>query len=168
MLEHLLSRHYDPARYPTQWITDNQLVVPLFDFIGRLRGCLTYTRDAPKEHENPRLKRYLPRAPAGYQPLWGTELPVKTGVVFLTETIFKSASLHARGYDSWAVCSSARSDPHYQQLMTLPYQFVCLGDDDKAGRELARSLKYGATSRDLDELTVPERLAVIKQFDFLF
>lgn len=42
LVKHLKSRHYDPARYPTQWMSDQSLTVPLFDFGGHLRGTQVY------------------------------------------------------------------------------------------------------------------------------
>ena len=42
LLQHLKSRHYDPERYTTQWMAEQSLTVPLFDFGGRLQGTQTY------------------------------------------------------------------------------------------------------------------------------
>jgi len=42
MTEHLLGRRYDPALYLTQWMDQDSLTVPLFDFGGRLKGLQSY------------------------------------------------------------------------------------------------------------------------------
>lgn len=42
MTQHLLERRYDPALYKTQWLDEQSLTVPLFDFGGRLKGTQTY------------------------------------------------------------------------------------------------------------------------------
>lgn len=42
LTEHLLSRRYDPALYKTQWLDEQSLTVPLFDFGGRLKGTQVY------------------------------------------------------------------------------------------------------------------------------
>lgn len=159
MLEHLRSRHYDPDRYYTQWITDTTLTVPLFDFAGKLRGFQTYTPGAPKKGPEPSLLRYF-TINFGPQCFWGTELPVRTGTVFLTESVFKSAALHELGLDSWSVNGSDIGSKLRHQLTLLPYRFVCIGDDDKAGRKFSRTFADGAVMDDLDERT-PEELKAL-------
>lgn len=155
MIEHLRSRHYDPERYLTQWISEDSLSIPLFDFAGRLRGFQTYTPDYPKKGVEPRLCRYF-TINFGPQCFWGTELPVKTGVVFLTESVFKSAALHELGLDSWSVNGSDIGSKLRHQLTLLPYRFVCIGDDDKAGQKFSRTFRDGAVMDDLDERTPQE------------
>jgi hypothetical protein len=90
-------------------------------------------------------------------------MPVKTGTVFLTESIFKSAALHRLGLDSWSVNGSNIQDHLLQQLYLLPYRFICIGDDDKAGRAFAETFPEGATLDDLDEQT-PEQLKSLVQY----
>lgn len=156
MLKHLLSRHYDPARYPTQWITDSTLSIPLHDFSGALRGIQIYTPDNPKKHPNPKCCRYFSRS-FSKQVVWGRELPVKTGVIFLTESVFKSAALHELGVDSWSINGSNIEKTLLHQLRVLPYQFIPIGDEDKAGRAFSRYFSVGGCLDDLDERT-PEEL----------
>lgn len=156
MIEHLRSRHYDPERYYTQWVDEACLTIPLFDFAGRLRGTQVYTPSFPKHDANPKLCRYFSRCYSKTQCLWGTELPVRTGTVFLTESVFKSAALHELGLDSWSVNGSNLQDHLLYQLSFLPWRFVCIGDDDKAGREFAETFKDGAVMDDLDERTTQE------------
>lgn len=47
LTEHLLARRYDPALYKTQWLDEQSLTVPLFDFGGRLKGTQTYSPIIP-------------------------------------------------------------------------------------------------------------------------
>lgn len=78
METHLASRGYDLARYPTSWVTDTQLTVPLFDFAGRLKGYQTYTPDAPKKTKNPKEAKYFTRMMgSGQSAVWGTELELE-------------------------------------------------------------------------------------------
>ena len=164
MLEHLRSRHYDPERYYTQWIDTDSLTIPLFDFAGRLRGMQVYTPSYPKQDKNPKLCRYFTRCYSKTQCLWGTELPVRTGVVFLTESVFKSAALHELGLDSWSVNGSDLQNQLKLQLNLLPYRFVCLGDDDRAGQKFSRSFQDGAVMDDLDERSPEELKSLLLQF----
>lgn len=76
MEQHLRERGYDVSRYQTQWLTDNQLTVPLFDFDGKLKGYQTYTKDAPKKTKNPKESRYFTRMNGNLQLVWGLELPI--------------------------------------------------------------------------------------------
>lgn len=163
MIEHLKSRCYDPERYTTQWISEESLTIPLFDFAGKLKGTQTYTPSAPKHHENPTLARYFSRCFSPMQCLWGTELPVKSRVVFLTESVFKSAALHRLGYDSWSVNGSSIQPLLRHQLTLLPYRFVGIGDDDPAGRSLARVFG-GAVMDDLDERDPQEIRDLLEPF----
>lgn len=77
MHEHLTSRGYDLARYPTSWLTDTQLTVPLFDFAGKLKGYQTYTPDASKKTKNPKEAKYFTRMMGHGQLVWGTELELE-------------------------------------------------------------------------------------------
>lgn len=74
MASHLLERGYDLARYPTSWVTDTQLTVPLFDFDGKLKGYQTYTPGAPKKTKNPHDAKYFTRMMGHGQLVFGTEL----------------------------------------------------------------------------------------------
>lgn len=78
--------------------------------------------------------------------------------------MFKSATLHSLGLNSWSVLGSNVSKVLYQQLSLLPYRFVCLGDDDKAGEDFARTFSLGTTSKDLDELDRESLWTLVKQF----
>lgn len=163
LTEHLLDRHYDLNRYPTQWVTETTLTVPLFGFNHALVGYQVYTPNAPKKAANPKEAKYFTRL-NGKVGVFGLEIVLQPGPVFLTESVFKSASLHSLGLNSWAMLTSTLSPQLTQQLKLLPYDFVCLGDDDKAGLEFSKTLGRGTTSKDLDELTTEERWAVVKGF----
>lgn len=165
MAAHLASRCYDLWRYPTQWLTDAQLTVPLFDFGGHLKGYQAYSPLASKKSDNPKEQRYFTRMSGNGQAVWGLELPVPAGgTVFLTESVFKSAAVHREGFNSWAVLGSAVSAQLRQQLLLLPYRFVCLGDDDKAGFAFSKTFGVGAVSRDLDDLAPSDLNALLSSF----
>lgn len=79
MEAHLAERGYDLSRYPTSWVTDTQLTVPLFDFAGKLKGYQTYTPAAPKKPatKNPHDAKYFTRMMGHGQLVWGTELELE-------------------------------------------------------------------------------------------
>lgn len=77
MQHHLMTRGYDLSRYPTSWLSDTQLTVPLFDFDGKLKGYQTYTPDAPKKTTNPKEAKYFTRMMGHGQLVWGTELELE-------------------------------------------------------------------------------------------
>jgi len=85
-------------------------------------------------------------------------------VVFLTESVFKSAALHQLGWDSWSVNGSDVQDKLYHQLTLLPYRFVGVGDDDAAGEKLAGLFKQGAVMDDLDERSPQELRDLLERF----
>lgn len=85
-------------------------------------------------------------------------------VVFLTESVFKACALHRLGFNAWSVLGSDISTQLKQQLLLLPYEFVCAGDDDKAGLKFSRNFKRGFTSHDLDELSSEEVFRLASQF----
>ena len=90
MQQHLAERHYDLWRYPTSWLTEDQLTVPLFDFGGRLKGYQVYSPQHPKQSDNPKEQRYFTRMCGNGQAVWGLELPVGVGeTVFLTESVIQ-------------------------------------------------------------------------------
>lgn len=164
MIEHLRSRYYDPERYPTQWITDDRLTVPLYDFGKVMRGFLQYTPAAPKKGSDPYALKYFPLSPyRGHQFVWGTELPVKGRTVFITESIFKAAALHSVGANAWSLNSSNIHTELRKQLDALPYRFICCGDNDKPGVKFSLSFRHGYFGPDLDERT-PEELRQIVDY----
>lgn len=57
------------------------------------------------------------------------------------------------------------SAPLRQQLRLLPYRFVFLGDDDKAGLAFSKTFGVGAVSRDLDELPQGELKELLNRFN---
>lgn len=162
MIRHLSSRCYDVDRYPTQWITPTQLTVPLFGFNGKLLGYQRYTRDAPKQTDNPTEARYFTRMyEHGQSAVWGTECPIsmisgQRPTVFLTESVFKASAMHRAGYHAWAILGSCITPMLRQQLLLLPYRYVCAGDDDPAGIKFSRTFRHGFVSHDLDELSIDD------------
>lgn len=80
MTEHLASRHYDLSRYATQWLTETELTVPLFDFGQKLKGYQVYTPSAPKQAKNPKEAKYFTRMYGNTQGVWGTELELEISV----------------------------------------------------------------------------------------
>lgn len=90
MQQHLAERRYDLFRYPTQWVTEDQLTVPLFDFGGKLKGYQVYSPLLPKQSDNPKEQRYFTRMCGNGQAVWGLELPVEFGgTVFMTESVIQ-------------------------------------------------------------------------------
>lgn len=171
MIEHLATRGYDVNRYQTQWVSDDRLVVPLFDFDGKLKGYQTYIKDAPKDHDNPLMMKYFTRMRGNGQLVWGTEVPLhhepgKPIVVFITESVFKACALHKAGFNAWSILGSDISKSLRHQLLLMPYKFVCCGDDDKAGEKFSRTFKHGFTSKDLDELSLEEVTALASPFTY--
>lgn len=84
--------------------------------------------------------------------------------VFLTESVFKACALHNAGFNAWSVLGSDVSYNLLQQLLLLPYHFVCAGDDDAAGLKFSRTFRDGFVSRDLDELSTEEVHALASKF----
>ncbi len=77
LTEHLLERHYDVNRYPTNWLTETSLTVPLFGFDYKLHGYQVYTPDAPKKTKNPKEARYFTRL-LGNVGVFGLEIRTET------------------------------------------------------------------------------------------
>lgn len=77
MTEHLLTRHYDVNRYPTSWLTEDTLTVPLFGFDHKLRGYQVYTPGASKKTKNPKEARYFTRL-LGNVGVFGLEISTPT------------------------------------------------------------------------------------------
>lgn len=148
---HLLARRYDPSKYQ-QWYGDNKVTFPLFDFAGRLAGYQAYTPFAPKFAENPHNARYFTRA-FGKQLVWGNELEILGNTIFLTEGVFKSAAIHQAGFNSWSILGSNISAALMQQLRLMPYRFICIGDNDKAGKAFSETFTEGIICDNLDEQT---------------
>lgn len=97
MVKHLAERHYDVRRYPTSWLTADQLTVPLFDFFGKLKGYQVYSPLLPKTSDNPKAQRYFTRMNGNTQAVWGLELPVEPlGTVFLTESVIQISGCSPR------------------------------------------------------------------------
>lgn len=161
VMEHLHSRGYDTAQYRT-WLTETVATFPLYDFAGLLAGYQQYTPFAPKHMANPKEARYFTRARR--QLLWGTYLPLRSGPIWLTESVFKSAAIHKAGGNSWSLLGSDISHPLMQQLLLLPYTFICIGDDDIAGAKLSRQFPHGFTAPELDELSTDEVRSLIAGF----
>lgn len=163
MVSHLASRGYDVNQYHTTWLTEDSATMPLYDFAGKLKGYQTYKPDAPKVHQrvNPHDAKYFTRMMGHGQCVWGLDRdlvkhPENITVVFLTESIFKATALHRVGFNAWSVLGSDVSKQLRQQLLLLPYRFVCAGDDDKAGLKFSRTFNHGFVSHDLDELSPEE------------
>ena len=78
--------------------------------------------------------------------------------------MFKACALHQAGFNAWSVLGSDVSTQLKQQLLLLPYHFVCAGDDDKAGLKFSHTFRDGFVSRDLDELSTEEVRALASQY----
>lgn len=78
--------------------------------------------------------------------------------------MFKACALHNAGFNAWSVLGSDVSKQLKQQLLLLPYHFVCAGDDDAAGLKFSRTFRDGFVSHDLDELSVEEVRMLANQY----
>lgn len=136
------------------WLSDTVAVFPLWNFGGKLKGYQQYQPFAPKHCRNPKEARYFTR---NFEPcLWGLEYLPVAGPVFVAESIFKAMALQRAGFSAVAALGSDLPPGLLQQMRLLPYEWVCAGDDDKAGLKFSRTFRRGFVSPDLDELTTDE------------
>lgn len=157
LAKHLKSRGMKPENYNI-WYGKNIITFPLYSFGGQLIGYQQYRPDAPKHAENPKEARYFTRMYGNGQSVWGLDAPLYDDdrIIFLTESIFKSTAIHNIGRNSWAILGSNISIKLLQQLRLLPFEFICIGDNDKAGIEFADTFKRGIVKSDIDELSADE------------
>lgn len=158
--EHLLARNFNPDIY-TNITLDGQgeiLTVHLFDFCGRFVGFQQYNHRSDIKTASERdLVRYFTYRTAGTHALWGLErLDPKQQVCFVVEGIFKASALHMLGLNAIAVlCNNPKG--MMQQLRLLPYRFIAIGDNDKAGQKLVSTVGEGVCfERDVDEYSLGE------------
>lgn len=59
------------------------------------------------------------------------------------------------GYNSWAILGSDFNKHTSQQLKLLPYKYITIGDDDRAGRKFAKKFD-GFVLDNIDELLYSE------------
>lgn len=130
----------------------------LWNFAGQLKGYQRYTPNAPKNHKNPKEARYFTRSSEPC--LWGLDhLPKNINTpVFVTESIFKAMALINSGYNAVSSLGSNIPKSLLRQMKLSRIDWICIGDNDKAGLKFSRTFLIGATSPDLDELS---RLEVI-------
>lgn len=153
LLEHLSLRGCDAVKY-NLYLGEDLAVFPLWNFGGKLKGYQQYRPFAPKHCSNPRDARYFTR---NFEPcLWGLEYLPAVGPVFVTESIFKAMALHKAGFSAVAALGSDLPLGLLQQMRLASYDWLCAGDDDKAGYKFSRTFRRGFVSHDLDELTTEE------------
>lgn len=157
LVKHIKSRGMKPENYNI-WYGKNIITFPLYSFGGQLIGYQQYIPDAPKHTENPKEARYFTRMYGNGQSVWGLDVPLYDDdrIIFLTEGIFKSTAIHNIGRNSWAVLGSNISTQLLNQLRLLPFEFICIGDDDKAGIKFANTFNRGIVKSDIDELSADE------------
>lgn len=169
--EHLLERKYDHTRYMDHYIDDDGQVVTFYlrDPWGRMSGYQKYNPHVTNKRMNdPVDARYFTYNARGVIALWGLEtMNAEKDFLFITEAIFKASALHMIGYDALSLLSSAPSKQtleYIQSLEAAGKEIYFVGDDDKAGRNLAT--KYGrgfVTEKDLDDYTSAELKIVVEQ-----
>ncbi|HGT7382613.1 TPA: toprim domain-containing protein [Escherichia coli] len=94
----------------------------------------------------------------------GLEYLPESGVVFVTESIFKAVALMNCGFNAVSALGSNISTDLRQQMSLLPYDWVCAGDNDKAGLKFSKTFTRGFVSNDLDELCEEEITYLARKF----
>jgi len=145
LLNHLLSRFFNPAIYPSVTLNEKDfiLTVPLWNLSGKMVGYQQYSPLRGKERkENPKEMRYYTHVSkygaTKELAVWGLETLVdRTKPVFLCEGIFDASRLHWYGLQALSVLGN---DPaHLEQwLGIMPFEFIACVQGDKASMSLAK------------------------------
>lgn len=92
--------------------------------------------------------------------MWGTEyIDVNySGIVFLTEAVFRSVALHRLGIASMSLLGSSCSKKLLREIRNHPkYDFVWIGDpkcgSSDAGKIMVNKIGGFQSPKDLDEMT---------------
>lgn len=160
LVKHLLSRNYDPSRYVNQVLDlDNSvLTVYLTNLAGQFNGYQQYRPLVKEKRVNhPSEARYFTYSQRGVNACWGLEtLNPRNKDLYLVEGIFKASALHMLGYNAIALLTS-NPKPMKSWLHTLPYNLIGIGDNDNAGKGMAKIAGKGFQSdKDLDEYTLDD------------
>lgn len=158
---HLLSRGFDADRLRVV-LGSGVATFYLWGFDGRLRGYQHYKPHAEKNCKNPKDARYFTRTTRPC--LWGLEYLPRSGTVFVTESIFKAVALMNCGFNAVSALGSNIPADLRQQMSLLPYEWVCAGDNDKAGLKFSKTFTRGFVSNDLDELCEEEITYLARKF----
>lgn len=157
-----MERKFNPSYYPTSAVVDSSnelLTVYLHNLSGQLVGYQQYNPlSNDKRTVNPKEARYFTYVTKGQTGIWGLEnLDPHKRICFVVEGIFKASILHLLGYNAIALLTSSPSKSMLNQMFAMPYLFIGLGDPDKAGEKLVRSIKRGFTTPvDADEMSPRE------------
>jgi hypothetical protein len=160
LYKHLLSRNYDPSRYANQVLDtdENILTVYLTNLSGQFVGFQQYRpEEEAKRLNDPRLSRYFTYSQRGVNACWGLEtLDPTEKDLYLVEGIFKASTLHMLGYNALALLTS-HPKPMKSWLHTMNYNFIGIGDNDKAGDGIINvACKGFKLERDVDEYSLEE------------
>lgn len=159
--QHLIGRGMNPDLYCTNYDEECRVVTWfLYNFSGQVVGYQQYRPDVTdkKIKNNPKDARYY------------THLKNKDGVfgldvlnsedrnIFIVEGVFKAGVLHRLGYNSLAVLSSTPKPlKPWFFILKQTWNLVGIGDNDKAGESLVRTVGKGFVSpKDLDEMSDKE------------
>lgn len=130
----------------------------LFNLSGQVVGYQHYRPDVLDKgiKNNPKLGRYYTHLPRNTQGVFGLErLDPAKRTLYVTEGIFKAATLHRLGYNAVATLTATPEQLRGWFLaLGGAYRVYGIGDADKAGKELVNIVGNGLQSpQDLDEMS---------------
>lgn len=162
----LVKRGFDYNKYKC-WVSEEEtcMTVPIYSFDERMVG---YQKYSPLKDKSYRYEgRY--HTWSSEQGLWGLEtIPEDyNGVVYLTEAVFRSVSLHRIGKQSVSLLGCTCSKRLLREMRNHPnYKFVWIGDPPSngvdAGKIMVNKIGGFQSPKDLDEMTDEE---IIKMFE---
>lgn len=170
IVEHLKERGMsNPYLYNIS--TDGEVITfPLYDFSKRYVGYQNYRPFAERNHHNVQLARYFTYLPRGVYGYFGLETLAYSGPLYCVEGVFKAGKLHSLGFAAVSlmgtgVYKSRRGwdNIHRSQLDLLRRPYICIGDNDAAGRAMAGTLGGFTSPRDLDEMSDNEILELLNE-----
>lgn len=150
------------------WIDEDkcELTVPLYSMDGRWVGVQKYNPLYPKKGKG--KNRYMTHS--SEQPFWGLEtLPLEKCVVYVTEAVFRSSTLHSIGFNSISLMGTTLSKKCKNIMKEHPlYEFVWIGDPDKAGEKAMKYFNEGFISpKDIDEMEEKELIEFMSEVELL-
>lgn len=164
IFSYLKSRNFDINLYQNVYYDEKIMTLILHDFSGKIIGYQRHIPFAPKKTKNPKEARYFTRVTKNSSPgVWGREYDNGSNLVFIVEGVFKASCLHKLGYQAWALLTSSPSPCMMSQLKLTNKTFICIGDNDKAGKSLSNKFKRGIILDDIDEWDSNELNIYIKE-----
>lgn len=168
LVDHLIDRGMDPSLYQVVYDDYEQVITfYLYNFAGKIVGYQQYRPgvEEKKKKNDPKNGRYFTYLKNHVDGVWGLEvLDNSKRTVYVVEGIFKAAVLHRLGYNAIATLTATpkRLKPLFKILKSR-YDFVAIGDPDKAGQMLVNIIKRGECSPlDIDEMRDEEIIKFIE------